>query len=119
MPGNTGAVEVHPDGSHPTRAFALDDLLVRYGRVDLLKLDCEGSEWPILAHASQLHRVRTICGEYHERELHPLCPEFDTPFTRGLLRRLLAAHFPYVRVARDPADKKLGKFWASREPLAF
>lgn len=43
--------------------------------IALLKLDCEGSEWPILYTAKSLDRVQAIVGEYHslpedvEREL--------------------------------------------------
>lgn len=35
------------------------------GRVGLLKLDCEGAEWPALAGCTLLHRVDRVAGEYH------------------------------------------------------
>lgn len=35
-------------------------------RVRLLKLDCEGSEWPILLTSKTLHLIDEICGEFHE-----------------------------------------------------
>jgi FkbM family methyltransferase len=35
-------------------------------RVRCLKLDCEGSEWPILLTSKKLHLIDTIVGEYHE-----------------------------------------------------
>lgn len=35
-------------------------------RVRLLKLDCEGSEYPILMTSERLHLVDEIVGEYHE-----------------------------------------------------
>lgn len=35
-------------------------------RLRLLKLDCEGSEWPILFTSHRLHLVDEICGEFHE-----------------------------------------------------
>jgi len=35
-------------------------------RIHLLKLDCEGSEWPILFTATRLDLVDQIIGEYHE-----------------------------------------------------
>lgn len=31
----------------------------------ILKIDCEGSEWPILYTSQTLHRVQRIVGEYH------------------------------------------------------
>lgn len=45
---------------------ALDEVLARFPRVRLLKLDCEGSEFPILLTSRELARVDTIVGEYHE-----------------------------------------------------
>lgn len=35
------------------------------GRIRLVKLDCEGAEWPILFSTAVLDRVSAICGEYH------------------------------------------------------
>ena len=34
-------------------------------RIRLLKIDCEGAEYPILLTTTQLHLVDEICGEYH------------------------------------------------------
>jgi hypothetical protein len=34
--------------------------------VRLLKLDCEGAEWPILLTSRRLHLIDEICGEFHE-----------------------------------------------------
>lgn len=42
-----------------------DDIVHRVGAVDLLKIDAEGSEYPILLTSRTLHRVREIVGEYH------------------------------------------------------
>ena len=52
-------------------AVSLDDLLFEASdgfnkTVRLLKLDCEGSEYPILFTAKHLEIVQEICGEYHE-----------------------------------------------------
>lgn len=35
-------------------------------RVRLLKLDCEGAEWPILLTSRRLHLIEEITGEFHE-----------------------------------------------------
>ena len=35
-------------------------------RVRLLKLDCEGAEWPILLTSQRLDLIDEICGEFHE-----------------------------------------------------
>jgi len=45
---------------------AFDDIVERAGVVDLLKIDAEGSEYPILFTSRKLDRVREIVGEYHE-----------------------------------------------------
>jgi methyltransferase family protein/methyltransferase FkbM-like protein len=37
-------------------------------RIDVLKLDCEGSEFSILDHTTSLDRIGAIVGEYHGRE---------------------------------------------------
>lgn len=44
------------------------DLVTNRGekRVRLLKLDCEGAEWPILLTSRRLGLVDEICGEFHE-----------------------------------------------------
>ena len=35
-------------------------------RVRLLKLDCEGAEWPVLLTSQRLGLIDEICGEFHE-----------------------------------------------------
>ncbi|HEV2912510.1 MAG TPA: FkbM family methyltransferase [Pyrinomonadaceae bacterium] len=44
------------------------DLVTNHGekRVRLLKLDCEGAEWPILMTSRRLDLIDEICGEFHE-----------------------------------------------------
>lgn len=46
--------------------LGIDRILARFPRVRLLKLDCEGSEFPILLTSRLLDRVELIVGEYHE-----------------------------------------------------
>jgi len=48
-----------------TPTIALDDILRQFDSVRLLKLDCEGSEYPILLTSRELHRVERIVGEFH------------------------------------------------------
>lgn len=56
--------------TRPIRKVTLEQLMQKYGfpRIDCLKLDCEGSEFSILEHASCMDRIGFICGEYHGRE---------------------------------------------------
>jgi FkbM family methyltransferase len=58
------------------RAVGLDDILAGFDRVNLLKLDCEGSEFPILLTSRQLHKVDRIVGEVHELE-EPMMKRLD------------------------------------------
>jgi FkbM family methyltransferase len=47
----------------------LEELMSRFGldHIDILKLDCEGSEYSILGKTASLDRIRLIVGEYHVR----------------------------------------------------
>jgi FkbM family methyltransferase len=42
-------------------------------KIRLLKLDCEGSEWPILFTSNTLYLIDEMCGEFHE-----IGGEYDT-----------------------------------------
>lgn len=112
---NTGGAAVQPAAAG-VPSVALDDLLRREGKIGLMKLDCEGSEWPILLRSRELCRVQRICGEYHECPTHPSDPELAGPLDRHRLRALLAAHFAFVRIVPGAADARIGKFWASHQP---
>jgi FkbM family methyltransferase len=57
-------------------AVAFDDVVdeVSQGgrrRIDLLKIDCEGAEFPILLTSRRLHHIERIVGEYHELRAEP------------------------------------------------
>ncbi len=51
----------------PLRKVTLEDLMAMAGRdrIEILKLDCEGSEFSILAETPSRARIRTMLGEYH------------------------------------------------------
>ena len=68
---NTGSGSVIWGGGEPVAKIAFDDIVDRATnrgerRVRLLKLDCEGAEWPILLTSQRLHLIGEICGEFHE-----------------------------------------------------
>jgi len=69
---NTGSGIVGTNGGcRPTPNLKFDDVVRsatdgRGGRVRLLKLDCEGSEYPILLTSATLDRIHEIVGEFHE-----------------------------------------------------
>jgi FkbM family methyltransferase len=68
---NTGNGSVIWGVGEPVAKVALDDLVdsltdQEHRRVRLLKLDCEGAEWPILLTSQRLHLIDEIVGEFHE-----------------------------------------------------
>lgn len=71
-PWNTGGGAVTGPTGTPVKARRFDDCMsyaLEFGtRVRLLKLDCEGSEWPILYTSKQLDVIDEIVGEYHLRD---------------------------------------------------
>jgi FkbM family methyltransferase len=90
-------------------------------RINLLKIDCEGAEFPILLTSSRLDRIDRIVGEYHElraelpRHLRlPDCEQFTT--------EILSAHLERAgfRVTLEPQATAtfggLGLFFAERRP---
>jgi FkbM family methyltransferase len=63
------ALETDPQYVHDEREMptvTLEEVMARYDlpRIDVLKLDCEGSEYSILEHGP-IDRVGLIVGEYH------------------------------------------------------
>src|ERR1051325_11370113 len=68
---NTGNGSVIWPAGEPVSKVAFDeiiDLVTNSGekRVRLVKLDCEGAEWPILLTSARLELIDEICGEFHE-----------------------------------------------------
>jgi FkbM family methyltransferase len=107
---NTGAHQVGATGM-AVPAVALDDLLRELGHVRLLKLDCEGAEWPLLHHSREWNRVEELCGEYH---LPPLVKP-ECPASVSVLReRLEAAGFRVEMAAAPGSTLPVGLFFARR-----
>jgi FkbM family methyltransferase len=133
---NTGNGSVIWGVGQPVEKIALDelvDLATNNGgkRVRLLKLDCEGAEWPILMTSQRLHLVDEICGEFHEiggqyleigedREWHePIFRTHDSPnLTVEMLMHFLhqAGFTTTYRRHRRPSGalEGLGLFFARR-----
>jgi FkbM family methyltransferase len=68
---NTGNGSVVWGAGEPVAKVAFDEIVDRatnngQHRVRLLKLDCEGAEWPILLTSRRLGLIDEICGEFHE-----------------------------------------------------
>jgi O-antigen chain-terminating methyltransferase len=69
---NTGGVSLlWNEGGQAVATVSLDEILAEASEqfqkpIRMLKIDCEGSEYPILFTSSNLQIVKEICGEYHE-----------------------------------------------------
>ena len=85
-------------------------------RIDLVKLDCEGAEWPILFTSKTLHIIDKICGEYHAGCFDSFLPaqkvEGVTYTIESLRMLLLDAGFA-VEI-EEPNHQKFAHFWAYR-----
>ena len=128
---NTGGGNVIWDeGEQVVEAIPFDDAIrdaTRGGkqRVRLLKIDCEGSEFPILFTSRTLHLIDQVVGEFHE--FHGDHDEFPIPaiarvdgFDRFTIVELTAvlrrAGFD-VRSERF-GETNMGHFFATRRPRA-
>lgn len=96
-PAHTGNHRTLPDGGSDVPTVALDDILAgiarRGKRCDLLKVDCEGAEWPILMTSRMLHLVDAIAGEYHAGVIPDLPAAARVPgleYSTGTLAAYLA-----------------------------
>lgn len=54
----------------PLPTLTLEEIVAQHGfdQIDVLKLDCEGSEFSILRNTTLLPRIKLIVGEYHGRD---------------------------------------------------
>jgi len=91
---NTGNVEVQlMDNGQSTPVLSLDELIADQ-HIRLLKLDCEGSEFPILLTSKRLHQVDEIVGEFHEfgGDYDQTLPKFQIPEYERFTVDILLVH---------------------------
>jgi FkbM family methyltransferase len=88
-------------------------------RVDLLKIDCEGAEFPILLTSQRLDCIDRIVGEYHELRASlpehvrvPGCEEFSLDVLREALER--AGFFVETEHQATATYGDMGLFFAQR-----
>jgi FkbM family methyltransferase len=90
-------------------------------RVSLLKIDCEGAEFPILLTSSRLGLIDRIVGEYHELRAE-LPRHVRLPGYKQFTVEILAAHLETVGFAVTLEQQAtatfgaLGLFFANRSP---
>lgn len=88
-------------------------------RIDLLKIDCEGAEFPILLTSRRLERIDRIVGEYHELRTtppaHVRVPGCDAFALDVLVEALERAGFTVATEHQAAATYgNLGLFFAER-----
>ena len=115
--GGGGTYEGKPTGRR-VLAVGLDVVLERLGRVHLMKIDCEGSEWPILLTSRRLDQVDEIVSEWHTI---PQTLNGEGPWA-GCCEDELAADLRSqgfdVTTKPHATDPRLGIFRAVRRPTA-
>jgi FkbM family methyltransferase len=87
--------------------ISLDDILFKFEKVKLLKLDVEGSEFEILMNSNLLHKVERIVGEYHNG---------ITPYNINILLEYLKSNgFEIHKIVPNPDSNNLeGTFFANK-----
>lgn len=116
---NTGALRVDVLDSEAGVDVVVFDEVVREltgdGPLRLLKLDCEGAEWPILLTSRTLDRVEAICGEYHLGPLPAMYAVERKVFGVETLRRELEGQGFVVETEElAPVPHPCGLFFARR-----
>ena len=128
-PKNTGGGNVLPTKVKPDWCETIEVGSVRFddfldglgGRVRVLKMDCEGSEYPILLTSKRLHLIDEILGEFHEWGDSPGEPS-DYAKSLGVkridryaLKEGLEAQGFEVRLTENTIDSRFGTFTATRQ----
>ena len=125
---NTGGGNVWTEGGViKVPATSLDTFLSTIDKpITLLKLDCEGSEFPILFTSNKLDKINAICGEYHEigGQYNPIAiPEgskidgYDQYTIKELTEFLISKGFKVTSTRSGLPDgtlTNLGLFFATR-----
>jgi len=123
---NTGGFSVvYNDFGLAVPSIGLDEILLEASEgltrpVHLLKIDCEGAEYPILFTSKYLAIVKEICGEYHEIPANIVPPRAKVKgieeFNRHSLKKFLEAHgFTVEITSHGYAD---GIFHARRKSVS-
>jgi FkbM family methyltransferase len=126
--GNVTFTSPTEDGAEEIPAISLDDI-IGDEEVDLIKIDCESSEWPILLTATKLDQVKAIVGEFHEingeYDLNQIMPHAQvrgmTSYTIEALIEHLALfgftveHLRFVKDMQTKEPSNMGLFLAVRK----
>ena len=94
--------------------FIIESLLLQYDKKSIryLKIDCEGSEFPIFLTSDRLGLIEEIAGEYHEFDVPERLNFSYKRFTIELLKEHLESKGFEVTFERHLTDPSLGLFKA-------
>jgi FkbM family methyltransferase len=122
---NTGGQSTLQPGGLPVDTIAFDEILRLAGDdITLVKIDAQGSEWPILLTSQELRRVRRLVGEFQELggpgqgAIPPaMGAGLPTPLTGARLASHLQTLGFAVEIAMSPYDPlhTIGLFYADRQ----
>lgn len=118
---NTGGGHVFASSGLEVATISLDDV-IGDRKISLLKIDCEGSEYPILLTSKRLCQVRRIVGEYHlvDKSTSSDVAGLGDSFTPGSLFDYLVSQRFRVEFCSHPDPRfslKVGTFFADNIDL--
>jgi FkbM family methyltransferase len=109
-----GQMSTFVDKGDEVSSVSLDEILSEIGHVRVLKIDCEGGEWPILYTCQSLHLIDQIVGEYHMGQ-ESFKENLDLPtHTGGLVHFLYEQGFTNIHILATAPKNLTGNFFASR-----
>jgi FkbM family methyltransferase len=78
-----------------------------FGTIDLLKLDCEGGEWPIIRELTPktARKIKKLVGEYHI--------EFDGQNVYQEFTALLTKKLPHINISTDHPTLEIASFYSA------
>lgn len=122
-PGNSGTnvVVYDTEKNNPVNTISLDEIISSVAmsgrRIKLIKIDCEGSEFPILFTSKRLKEVDYICGEYHMIDLCNFTFGGKSRFTDTDLYNFLDSQGFRVVMFKNPLNCLIGLFYAKKKTL--
>lgn len=118
-PGNTGTnvVVYNTTKERPVNTISLDDILKVVGKTKLIKMDCEGSEFPILFTSKKLSLVDYICGEYHIIDLCNFQMNGKSKFNEIDLFNYLNNQGFSTIIIKNPYNNLIGLFYSKKKEL--
>lgn len=105
------------DAGFSVETITMADILAKHGLIELVKIDVEGAELPILngwaRDVGPDHKVRAVCGEIHYALK---VPGYDYKPSREWLETILPMlGFGHIEITSDATRGNLvGHFWAHR-----